>query len=215
MTHNKTRYNYGGCGRDGQGNKGKKYFNYSEEIIATPEALTRCDEFKEWFSTNFENLKINLINKGKYDHDVMVDTFLKIHRFLEYGGVIENYHYYFNTAYFTNEFLQTIKITKENNKNIPIDDFEIVDNEDSEEHYAVKDELINEIGEWLNNNIDNEIDREIFIIYINTRRDSKFKMTYKKLSTITGVPIATISEVISRIKKQLKEEFKIKRLKTL
>lgn len=207
-----TRYNYGGSGGK---NKGKRYINYSEEIIATPASLTRCDEFNNWFSTNYENLKINLINKGKYDDDVMVKTYLKIWRFLEYGGIVDNYHCYFNTAYFTNEFLNKIKSSKENNKNIPIDNFEIVDNEDSEEQYVAKDELISEIGEWLNKNVENEIDREIFIIYINTRRDSKFKMTYKKLSTITGVPTATISEVISRIKKQLKEEFKIKRLKTL
>lgn len=207
-----TRYNYGGSGGR---NKDKKYFNYNEPIIATPEALTRCGEFKEWFSNNYNDLKLNLINKGKYDDDVMVDTFLKIWRFLEYGGVIENYHYYFNTAYFTNEFLNTIKISKENNKNISVENFEIVDDEDTEEQYIAKDELIGEIDKWLNKNIENEIDREIFIIYINTRRDSKFKMTYKKLSSITGVPIATISEVISRIKKQLKEEFNNKRKNTL
>lgn len=216
--YNKTRYNYGGCGRDGHGNKGKRYKNYNEEYIPTPEDMQRCTEFKDWFNSNYNTIKQNLIDKGKYDDDVMVNTFLKVYRYLEYGGIVADYRCYWNTAYFTNIFNQEVTTSKYNNKVEYIEDEEQYDTEDtgdSEAQYEKKDELILDIQEWLNNNIPDIIERELFIIYINTKYDRKYKMTYERLSSLTGVDVRKIKEIIPRIKKQLQEKYKNKRLNTL
>ncbi|MFV0328435.1 MAG: hypothetical protein ACK5KL_01230 [Dysgonomonas sp.] len=218
MTQNKTRYNYGGCGRDGHNNKGKRYKNYNEEYIPSPEDMQRCTDFKEWFNLNYNTIKQNLLDKGKYDDDVMVNTFLKIYRYLEYGGIVDDYRTYWNTAYFTNIFYQEVTNTKYNNRVEYIEDeeqYDSIDDGDSELQYEAKDALIKEIEEWLNDNVDNIIHRDLFIIYINTRRDTKYKMTYQKLHNITGVPLNEIKEIIPKIKKQLIEKFKNKRLNTL
>lgn len=216
---NKTRYNYGGCGRDGHGNKGKRYKNYNEDYIPSPEDMQRCTEFKDWFNANYNTIKDNLINKGKYDDDVMVDSFLKIYRYLEYGGIIDDYRCYWNTSYFTNIFKKTVDESKYNNRIEYIEyneeQYDCEDTGDSEAQYAAKDELIKLIGEWLECNVPGLIERELFIIYINTRYDKQYKMTYEKLAELTGVDINRIKDTIPRIKKQLQEKFKNKRLNTL
>lgn len=215
--HNKTRYNYGGNGRNGSNNKGKKYINYYEEYIPTPEDMQRCTDFKNWFSNNYNTIKEFLINKGKYDDDIMTVTFLKIYRYLEYGGIVDNYKYYWNTSYFTNIFKHEITQSKYNSKHeyMNYEDFDELKKDEADEQYLKKDALIEEIADWLNNNVNNLIHRELFIIYVNTKYDGKYKMTYKKLSEITGVPLSEIIKVIPLIKKQLQEELKIKRLQTL
>lgn len=219
MTHNnKTRYNYAGSGRNGSNNKGKRYKNYNEEYIPTPEDMQRCTDFKEWFSSNYNIIKQNLIDKNKFDDDVMVNTFLKIYRYLEYGGIVDDYRTYWNTAYFTNIFYQQVSDSKHNNRTEYIEDEEQYDTEDtgdSEAQYEKKDELISDIQEWLEDNVPDIIERELFIIYINTKYDKKYKMTYEKLSELTGVDINKIKDTIPRIKKQLQQQFKNKRLNTL
>lgn len=217
MTHNnKTRYNYAGNGRNGSNNKGKKYNNYSLPPPVDPECMQRCTKFKNWFNENYQQLKLNLIEKGKYDDDCMVNTFLKIYRALEYGTIVNDYRTYFATSYFTNIFNQEVTTTKYNNKVEYIENeslYDSIDDGDNEAQYAAKDALINEIGEWLNDNVDDIIERDLFIMYINLKKTDK--MTYQKLSKTTGVEINKVAECISRIKKQIQIEFKNKRLKTL
>jgi len=213
---NKTRYNYGASGG---ANKGKQYNNYNLPPITSPEAMQRCTEFKKWFSANYASIKQNLTSLNKYDDDVMVDTFLKIYRSLEYGTVVKNYRTYWETSYFTNNFKKKVDETKYQKKTEYIEyneeQYDSEDTGDSEAQYEKKDELINLIGEWLECNVPDIIDREIFIIYINTKNDRRYKMTYEKLSDLTGVDLNRIKEIIPRIKKQLQEEFKNNRLNTL
>ncbi|MDR2950730.1 MAG: hypothetical protein LBV71_16200 [Prevotella sp.] len=210
MKQNKTRYNYGGCGRDGHNNKGKTYINYEDDYIPSPEDMQRCDEFKLWFNNNYNEIKSNLIDKGKYNEDTIINTFLKLYRILERGHIINNYRTYWNTAYFTNIFNETIKTSKYNNRMEYIGDngeqYDGIDyNDNGEEQY---DELIHQIDEWLNDNVTDVIEREIFIIYINTKYDTNYKMTYTRLSQLTGVDENKIKEIIPRIKKQIKDKFK-------
>lgn len=213
---NKTRYNYAGNGRNGSNNKGKTYINYTITPDVTPDITERLNTFNKWFTENYNNIISNLKNKNNYNEEVLNNTYLKVYKYIEYGGIINNYQYYWNTAYFTNEFNYTCTTTKYNNKfeTTTTDNFEIIDDE-ADEQYLKKDALIEEIADWLNNNVNNLIHRELFIIYINTKYDGKYKMTYKKLSEITGVPLSEIIKVIPLIKKELQEELKIKRLQTL
>lgn len=213
------RYNYAGSGRDGHNNKGKKYINYTEEPTITKEIQDKLNEYNDWFNLNYSNIKQNLISKNNYNEEVLTDTYLKVYRYILYGGEINNLNYYFNTSYFTNQFNYTCTTTRYNNRieyiSTTTDDYDTEDTGDSEAQYAAKDELINLISEWLECNVPGLIERELFIIYINTRYDKRFKMTYEKLAELTGVDINRIKDTIPRIKKQLQQEFKNKRLNTL
>lgn len=213
------RYNYAGSGYNGSNNKNKKYIDYTKTPIITPEIEERLNDYNIWFSDNYNNIVKNLINKNNYNEEVLSDTYFKLHRLLSHGGLIKNYQYYFNTSYFTNQFNYTVTSTRYNNKIEYIStttyDIDIIDDDNTEFQYEKKDALINEISEYLELNVPDIIERDLFIIYINTRFDNKIKMTYEKLANITNIPIERIKEIIPRIKKALNNKFKNKRLNTL
>ncbi|NDW10678.1 hypothetical protein [Dysgonomonas sp. 520] len=205
-------YNYAGNGRGGKygNNKGKTYINYNIPPIITPEITQRLKEFNKWFEDNYEDIKTILISKNKFNDEVISDTYYKVYRYIEYGGVItSNLRYYWNTSYFTNLFNFTITQSKNEAKFISTSTIDIIDDaEEDEVTYQNNINLINNIQQWLEDNITNDIDRELFIIYMNLKKHPNFKMTYKKLSEITNIPQSRIAETIKKIKEQINKEFK-------
>jgi len=216
------RYNYAGNGRGGEfgNNKGKSYINYSIPPTITPEITQKLDEFNSWFESNYEDIKKTLVSKNKCNNEVISDTYYKIHRYITYGGIITSeLRYYWNTSYFTNLFNYTITASKNEIKftsTSTMYDFDIIDDNDTDEEvYQYNINLINDIQEWLDNNIENDIDRELFIIYMNLKKHPNYKMTYKKLSEITNIPQSRIADTIKKIKERINKEFNNKNNKRL
>ncbi|NDW10694.1 sigma-70 family RNA polymerase sigma factor [Dysgonomonas sp. 520] len=210
------QYNYAGNGRGGEygNNKGKTYINYNIKPVITPEITQRLKEFNKWFEDNYDDIKTILISKNKFNDEVISDTYYKVYRYIEYGGVItSNLRYYWNTSYFTNLFNYTITQTKNEAKFTTTSTIDVIDDSEEDEiTYQNNIQLINDIQVWLEENIEDDIDRELFIIYMNLKKHPNYKMTYKKLSEITNIPQSRIAETIKKIKEQINKEFKHKRL---
>jgi len=186
-------------GNSGANNKGKKYIKIKPGAIASEENQVKADKFKTWFGSTYSRLQTELINKDTYDEDILNDTFLRIYDKIRFGGLeIASYKAYFHRAFFTN-FIQ-VAINESKGITTPIGlfdkeddsnyDFELVDN---------KDRLVEDVFNYVYQNYSLR-DFELFKMYINLKPE----INYAQLSHITNVSLSRISEIISKIRKDIK-----------
>lgn len=185
-------------GNSGANNKGKKYIKIKEGAVSTPEYETKADAFKEWFGASYTRLKNELINKDTYDEDVMNETFLKIYDKIRFGGLeIADYKAYFHRAFFTN-FMQFI--IKESQGTIStLENQDMIDeSEDDEDLISCKLQLENDIFDYVYAQYP-VYEFELFKMYIRL----KPAIVYADLSEITHLSQSRISEIISKIRRDI------------
>lgn len=195
-------------GNSGANNKGKKYIKIKPGDKATPENLVKAEEFKVWFGKLYNRLRKELIAKDTYDEDILNDTFLRIYDKIQFGGlVILNYKAYFHRAFFTNFMQQQIQNAQ--GITTPIDGFDKVDEQCNEEEIAINlIRLESDIFDFVYYKYPVH-EFEIFKMYISL----KPVITYAELSTITGISQPRISEIISKIRRDIcaQNQFVIRR----
>lgn len=193
-------------------NKGKKYVKIKEGTYATPQNQAKADDFARWFGQWYERLQTELKQKDTYDEDILNDTFIRIYDKIRFGGIdINNYKAYFHRAFFTN-FMQYV-ITY-NQRVVPImPDYETPDNTDcDQEVIRYKENLESDILNYVYNRYPAQ-QFEIFKMYVRL----KPAISYAQLSQLTEIPTNTISEIIARIRRDIRrhDEFVRRRRQTL
>ncbi|MBD8349406.1 hypothetical protein [Dysgonomonas sp. HGC4] len=199
-------------GNSGANNKGKKYIKIKPGAIATPENQLKADAFKEWFGRFYPCLQTELINKDTYDEDVLNDTFLRIYDKIRFGGLeIADYKAYFHRAFFTN-FMQ-INIQASQSVTTPLDNHDKIDDSESDEELIKsKFELENDIFDFVYAKYPIH-EFELFKMYVRL----KPAINYADLSSLTTISQSRISEIISKIRRDVckQKDFTIRRRSTL
>ncbi len=199
-------------GNSGSNNKGKKYIKIKPGAIATPDNQAKADKFKQWFGGIYTRLQTELINKDTYDEDVLNDTFLRIYDKIRYGGLeIANYKAYFHRAFFTNFMQQTINLSQ--GITTPLDNHDkIDDNESDDELIKFKANLESDIYTYVYHRYTLR-EFELFKMYMSL----KPAINYAKLAEITNISASRISEIISKIRKDIchQQDFMKRRKSTL
>lgn len=199
-------------GNSGANNRGKKYIKIKPGAIATPENQAKADRFKKWFGELYSRLQTELINKDTYDEDILNDTFLRIYDKIRFGGLeIADYKAYFHRAFFTN-FMQAT-INESQSLNNPLDGFDKIDNtENDAELILYKLNLEIDIFDYVYQRYPLH-EFELFKMYIRL----KPAINYAELSNITSISQSRISEIISKIRKDVcrQHDFVIRRQYTL
>lgn len=199
-------------GNSGANNKGKKYIKIKPGAIATPENQEKADLFKVWFGDLYSRLQTELINKDTYDEDILNDTFLRIYDKIRFGGLdIADYKAYFHRAFFTNFMQATINESK--GLNTSLDGFDKIDNtENDAELILYKMNLEADIFDYVYQKYP-LLEFELFKMYMRL----KPAINYAELSSITSISVSRISEIISKIRKDVmkQHEFFMRRQYTL
>lgn len=199
-------------GNSGANNKGKKYIKIKPGAVATPENQVKADLFKEWFGKTYTRLQTELINKDTYNEDILNDTFLRIYDKIRYGGLeIANYKAYFHRAFFTNFMQETINQSQGITTSLDNHD-KIDDAENDAELIAIKTNLENDIFQYVYQKYSLH-EFELFKMYMSL----KPAINYTELSNITNISLSRISEIISKIRKDVckQKDFIIRRKSTL
>lgn len=198
-------------------NKGKKYITKNTLKEVSPENQIKADDFKEWFSNQYNLLVAEQKRKQTLNEDVLIDTFFKLYKKQQQQGNIEDYKSYFSRAYFTNYFQNNIKEEKKKQNHIylnlidkeyedsfnTLDVIPIEDNDDKERELEIlnkTDELLTETFQYITDKYTIQ-QFELFRMYMFL----KPHISYKKLSDITNLSIKYISQTISTIKKDIQD----------
>lgn len=199
-------------GNSGANNKGKKYIKIKPGAVATPENQVKADRFKTWFGETYTRLQTELINKDTYDEDILNDTFLRIYDKIRFGGLdIADYKAYFHRAFFTN-FMQTT-INQSQGTVTSIDGHDkIDDSEDDSDLILYKAQLESDIFDYVYLKY-SLLEFELFKMYISL----KPAINYAELANITSISQSRISEIISKIRKDVcrQKDFVSRRKHTL
>lgn len=199
-------------GNSGSGNKGKKYIKVKDGMAASPENEAKAQSFAVWFGQWYGCLQEELKRKDTYDEDTLNDTFMRMYDKIRFGGLdIADYKAYFHRAFFTN-FMQRVFAEKQScttSLNI----------QDQVDDTAGEEELIDDMLS-LEFDIFDYVYRkypvqqfEIFKMYIRL----KPAINYSELSKITDISVTSISEIISKIRRDVQrhEGFRYRRRQTL
>lgn len=199
-------------GNSGANNKGKKYIKIKPGAVATPQNQEKADQFKQWFGNTYTRLQTELINKDTYDEDILNDTFLRIYDKIRFGGLeIANYKAYFHRAFFTNFMQQTINLSQGTTTSLDNHD-KIDDNESDAELIAIKANLESDIFHYVYQKYSLH-EFELFKMYMSL----KPAINYAQLAQITNISASRISEIISKIRKDVcrQKDFISRRKSTL
>ena len=199
-------------GNSGANNKGKKYIKIKPGAVATPENQKKADKFKDWFGKTYTRLQTELINKDTYNEDILNDTFLRIYDKIRFGGLeIVNYKAYFHRAFFTNFMQETINQSQGITTSLENHD-KIDDTENDTELIAFKADLENDIFHYVYQRYSLH-EFELFKMYMSL----KPAINYTELSNITNISLSRISDIISKIRKDVckQKDFTLRRKSTL
>lgn len=185
-------------GNSGSNNKGKKYIKIREGAVATPENQAKAEIFATWFGQWYTRLQVELMRKDTYDEDVLNDTFIRIFDKIRFGGLdIADYKAYFHRAFFTNFMQRVMNETQGTTTSIEGHD-KIDDTETDEELIRYKSALESDIFEYVYEMYPVH-EFELFKTYVRL----KPAINYAELSRITTIPVSTISDIISRIRRDV------------
>ena len=190
-------------GNSGGKNKGKKYKKLRGFEQATPESEAAARKFMDWYGSNFEKLKRELIYKGRgFDDEIATDTALTIYDAIALKGAqIESYKHYYFRAYHTN-CLRAAQAKKNNTVSIDEGTTVIASTFNYETYEAVVDQLNTEIIEYVRANYD-EVAVALFEIYIGLQPD----ISYRRLSVLLNIPFTKIETKIGAIRKDVAVRF--------
>lgn len=200
-------------GNSGSNNKGKKYIKIKPGAVATPENQIKADLFKTWFGQWYTRLQIELLRKDTYDEDILNDTFMRIFDKIRFGGLeIKDYKAYFHRAFFTNFMQKVINNNQGTTTSLEYNHDQVDDSESDEEIIQIKTALEHDIFEYVLQRYPIR-EFELFKMYVRL----KPAINYEELSGITALSVSRISEIISKIRRdiQRKPEFIQRRQNTL
>lgn len=199
-------------GNSGANNKGKKYLKIKEGAVATPENEAKAERFALWFGQWYTRLQMELKRKDTYDEDMMNDTFIRIYDKIRFGGIdILDYKAYFHRAFFTN-FMQRV-ISESQGSEVALSGYDMADDTDTDEELIrYKLSLENDIFDYIYNKYPVH-QFELFKMYVRL----KPAINYTELAKITEVSVSTISDVISKIRRDVcrQHDFRERRSYTL
>lgn len=199
-------------GNSGSGNKGKKYMKIKEGAIVPPENEAEAQRFAKWFGQWYERLQEELIRKATYDEDVLNDTFMRMYDKIRFGGLdITDYKAYFHRAFFTNFMQQVFAEKQSRTTSLGLVD-QMDDTGTEEELIDYKLSLEYDIFDYVYHKYPVQ-QFEIFKMYIRL----KPAINYSELSKITEISVTSISEIISKIRRDVQdhEGFRYRRRQTL
>lgn len=199
-------------GNSGSGNTGKKYIKIKEGTEVFPENEAKAQRFALWFGDWYERLKTELMNKSTYDEDVLNDTFMRMYDKIRFGGLdIADYKAYFHRAFFTN-FMQQV-FAEQQSRTTPLGLEDRMDNTGAEEELIeYKLSLEYDIFDYVYRKYPVQ-QFELFKMYIRL----KPAINYVQLSQITKISVTSISEIISKIRRDVQRHdgFRCRRRQTL
>lgn len=190
-------------------NKGKTYTRKADIDAVFAE---KAEEFNSWFKSNSKELVSYLTGKNYYDCDIFNAAYLKVYDIVLFSGLdLDNYKAYYLRSYFT--LLQDAKVYQ----NRLCELLPNADKADLETDYIYQLEaeikrLETDIFNYVYEHYDLQ-EFELFKMYMNL----KPAVNYIKLSKITGLKSHNIQRVISKIKKDIRnnKEFKKRRKELL
>lgn len=191
-------------------NKGKKYIKLRGDEVPTPANEKRARDFMEWYAANMDKLKYYAQGAGyPIDDDLFSDTMLRIYDAIALKGVqVNDYTGYFLQSY-RSVFINNEKkkasgpyltvpllLEKPAELDTPAPDF------DSREYEEAVETINAEVLEYVRGTYD-EVSISLFEMYVGLAPD----ISYKKLSTMLGIPFVKVWSSIGNVKKSVVREF--------
>ena len=182
-------------------------------------------QFLEFVAKNEKRLKKNLMKNITYNEDIFDDVFqdsiVKVYNAIENGARIKDFEQYFFIAskfcYINSDNKNKQKI-KQMDRDLygDIDQDERFGSEDNQwEKREEKSNRINELFKQLSDILNKEFsprEADIFLIYYRLKSE-KAGVSYKKMAKILDTDVKEISQIIQKVKKYVKNNGEIIRLK--
>ena len=182
-------------------------------------------QFLEFVAKNEKRLKHNLMKNITYNEDIFDDVFqdsiVKVYNAIENGARIKDFEQYFFIAskfcYINSDNKNKQKI-KQMDRDLygDIDQDERFGSEDNQwEKREEKSNRINELFKQLSDILNREFsprEADIFLIYYRLKSE-KAGVSYKKMAKILDTDVKEISQIIQKVKKYVKNNGEIIRLK--
>lgn len=182
-------------------------------------------QFLEFVAKNEKRLKKNLMKNITYNEDIFDDVFqdsiVKVYNAIENGARIKDFEQYFFIAskfcYINSDNKNKQKI-KQMDRDLygDIDQDERFGSEDNQwEKREEKSNRINELFKQLSDILNREFsprEADIFLIYYRLKSE-KAGVSYKKMAKILDTDVKEISQIIQKVKKYVKNNGEIIRLK--
>ena len=182
-------------------------------------------QFLEFVAKNEKRLKKNLMKNITYNEDIFDDVFqdsiIKVYNAIENGARIKDFEQYFFIAskfcYINSDNKNKQKI-KQMDRDLygDIDQDERFGSEDNQwEKREEKSNRINELFKQLSDILNREFsprEADIFLIYYRLKSE-KAGVSYKKMAKILDTDVKEISQIIQKVKKYVKNNGEIIRLK--
>jgi len=184
-------------GNSNGNNKGKKYLRKNEIDIVF---ANRANHFNEWVSENYNTLVEALIDVDIFDRDIFHETYKNVYEKIFFSDIQgNNYRDYLMRAYYTNLILYK---SKENRycELLPNTDKEDIDSNYFSDLEDKRKDLETDIMSYIYSNYDIR-DFELFKMYMSL----KPAVNYSTLARITGLKSHNIQRIISKIKKDIRE----------
>lgn len=182
-------------------------------------------QFLEFVAKNEKRLKHNLMKNITYNEDIFDDVFqdsiVKVYNAIENGARIKDFEQYFFIA---SKFCY-INADNKNKQKIKQMDRDLYGDIDQDERFGSEDKQwekreeksnkINELFKQLSDILNREFsprEADIFLIYYRLKSE-KAGVSYKKMAKILDTDVKEISQIIQKVKKYVKNNGEIIRLK--
>ena len=182
-------------------------------------------QFLEFVAKNEKRLKKNLMKNITYNEDIFDDVFqdsiVKVYNAIENGARIKDFEQYFFIA---SKFCY-INVDNKNKQKIKQMDRDLYGDIDQDERFGSEDNQwekreeksnkINELFKQLSDILNREFsprEADIFLIYYRLKSE-KAGVSYKKMAKILDTDVKEISQIIQKVKKYVKNNGEIIKLK--
>lgn len=187
-------------------NKGKKYKILKGDEVATPQSTKKARAFILWYGRNYERLRAKI---KAWDDEIATDTALKIYESIELKDLsIDSYKHYYFRAYHTNALkskrdemtANVIFSSLSNNPNAveleapalpeeaPPDDLETLKG-------VILDYVLTKYSPF---------DSSVFEIFVGLQPN----ISCRGLSIMLGLGTAQVYEIVTKIRRDVAEQFK-------
>lgn len=171
--------------------------------------MTSVDDFYKYLSENGEQIKYELRKNITFDdelfEDVYNDTVVKVYEAIaEKGKEVEDIRMYFFISFKFNYIQSQAKQRKHKSRKSVIEPYtlDITDTEYSEEYPRRINDFFNYIREELEKKFE-PFEVDLFIIYYKLKC-GKGKISYRKLSNITGLSMSVVVSTIQKLREYVK-----------
>ena len=172
-------------------------------------------EFYDFIVKNDKRLRKNLKKNVTYDPTIFDDAYneaiMKVANAILKGRKIDDFEQYFFIASKFAYIKYDTKQKKDKKLNTPIDDFDSIDEQYSEERDHKISKLIDITQNILEKNF-KPYETDLFMIYYKLKANGN-QVSYKRLSEITDIPLKEITQIIKNLKLFVRNNEEIKEYK--